>query len=677
MGLFKTRRLSKTYGRGDNRVVALKAADIALPKTGLIGIEGESGSGKSTLLNLLARFEKPSGGVIGFKGKNLAKMNSSQELGYRQHSVGLVFQHYNLLEDKTLLDNIAFPLVLSGVSPKEARAKARNLAKGILNENLLDKKPSECSGGEKQRAALLRALIIEPEAIFADEPTGALDEDNAIKVMELLKEASTNRLIVVVSHNHGLLSEYADRILNIASGMVSGGKEKTDPGPLAKGHGSSWWIGEGMRQAKRSGRRLLSCFAACLIGFSSLLCSAAFFLGYKPCLHEERIRSLDAGVATVSYERSVSTDDSLLSLVVQERPSFDSVYGALSSLSSFFIENDYSFLLPSSVEFRLSGEAGEAELVPVASLNSKYAQALLNEGSLPNDDLASCLVNEAFVDKYGSDSLGRSLLIQAGGNYTGEGWEKDIDLELSMLIEGVVDEFAFLNSPRIYYSYSAFEEFAASLVMYGGKEKGVTLQELCKNALPTSFYSNYQYRVFVTEEEDLQPFFEILHSYSEEDAPLAFTSRAFLSYTSFADLSSALSSCLTLFLGIELLFVGSVIVLSVLSLFASSRKTMAIMMALGAKKVPVIGCFAIPNFLMIGVAAILSVPLAIGLIKGLNFGFQSFFGLHSLLRLGSGGIDSLIWVALGSVVLIFFLVTFVSLALAFRKLNLSKEMRDE
>ena len=615
MGLFKTRRLSKTYGHGDNRVVALKAADIALPKTGLIGIEGESGSGKSTLLNLLARFEKPSGGVIGFKGKNLTKMNSSQELGYRQHSVGLVFQHYNLLEDKTLLDNIAFPLVLSGVSPKEARAKARNLAKGILNENLLDKKPGECSGGEKQRAALLRALIIEPEAIFADEPTGALDEDNAIKVMELLKEASTKRLIVVVSHNHGLLSKYAERILNIASGMVSGGKEKTDPGPLAKGHGSSWWIGEGMREAKRSGRRLLSCFAACLIGFSSLLCSAAFFLGYKPCLHEERIRSLDAGVATVSYERSVSTDDSLLSLVVQERPSFDSVYGALSSLSSFSIENDYSFLLPSSVEFRLSGEAGEAELVPVASLNSKYAQALLNEGSLPNDDLASCLVNEAFVDKYGSDSLGRSLLIQAGGNYTGEGWEKDIDLELSMLIEGVVDEFAFLNSPRIYYSYSAFEEFAASLVMYGGKEKGVTLQ--------------------------------------------------------------ALSSCLTLFLGIELLFVGSVIVLSVLSLFASSRKTMAIMMALGAKKVPVIGCFAIPNFLMIGVAAILSVPLAIGLIKGLNFGFQSFFGLHSLLRLGSGGIYSLIWVALGSVVLIFFLVSFVSLALAFRKLNLSKEMRDE
>ena len=677
MGLFKTRRLSKTYGHGDSKVVALSSADIALPKAGLIGIEGKSGSGKSTLLNLLACLEKPSGGTIGFKGKNLNNLSSSQELGYRQHSVGLVFQHYNLLEDKSLLDNIAFPLLLLGMSPSAARQKGRNLAKGILDDNLLGKLPSQCSGGEKQRAAIIRALAIEPEAIFADEPTGALDESNAVKVMDLLKEASTKRLVVVVSHNHNLLARYADSIVKIEDGKANHGQERTNPGQLNRGHSSLWWIKEGIWKISGSWRRLLSCFGACLIGFLSLLCSAAFFLGYEPCLYQERIRSLDAGVATVSYERSVSTDDSLLSLVVQERPSIDLVYEALEPLSSFSVEIDYSFLLPESVEFRLSGGEGEAEFVPVSSLGSAYAKSLLIEGSLGSDDLSSCLVNDAFIDKYGSESIGRSLLVQVGGSYTGEGWEKEINLNLSLIVKGVVSEFGFLNSPRIYYSYPALSEWAAGHVVYGEGEKEVTLGELCESATSDSYYSNYRYRIFVSNKKDLQPFFEILQAYSDEDAPLTFTSRAYLSYASFLDLSKALSSCLAVFLGMELLFVGSVIVLSVLSIFASSRKPMAIMMALGAKKSSVISCYATPTFLMIGLSALLSLPLAVGFIFLLNQGFERLFGLHSLLRLGEAGIDSRLWLSLGLLVMAFLIVSFLALAMAFRKLSLSKEMHDE
>ena len=677
MGLLKTRRLGKTYGRGDSRVVALDSADLFFPSTGFIGIEGKSGSGKSTLLNLLARLEKPTKGLIGFKGRNLNSINPAERLGFRQKEVGLVFQHYNLLEGKSLLDNIAFPLVLAGSNVEEAREKARNLARGILDESLLGKRPNQCSGGEKQRAAILRALIGSPAAILADEPTGALDEENAIKVMVLLKRLSTKRLVVVVSHNHELLGRYADRVIYINDGTCQERTKKTTPKPISVGRNSFWWIKEGTKESQRSWRRLLSCFFACLIGFTSLLCSVSFFLGHEPCLYNERIRSLDAGVATVSYEKLVSTDDSLLSLVVQERPSLDLVMDALSSLSSYSIENDYSFLLPESVEFLLSGQKGEAEFVPVASLSSDYAKELLNEGNLGKDDLSSCLVNQAFIEKYGAASIGRSLIVEEGGTFDGPGWQKDVEVKLSLLVAGVVEEFAFLNSPRIYYSYPALSNWASNFIVFSDDQTSLSLKNLCDSATSDSFYSNYKYRIFVSDKKDLQPFFEILHSFSTEDAPLTFTSRAYLSYASFSSLSQALSACLVVFLALEFVFVGLVIVLSVLSIFTSSRKQMAIMMALGAKKSSVINCFTLPSFLSIGLSACLSIPLAFMATAALNFLLKDLFGLRRLLRLGQNGIDMGLFLGLIGLLLLFFLISFLAMSAAFRHLSLTKEMRDE
>lgn len=205
---------------GANQVTALKNVTFSVEKGEYVAIMGESGSGKTTLLNILAALDKPSGGLVLLAGKNIAKISESQIAGFRREHLGFVFQEFNLLDTFTLEDNIYLPLVLSGTPYQEMAERLQPIAKMLGISELLKKYPYEVSGGQKQRAAVARALITKPRLILADEPTGALDSRSTEELLRLF--AKVNQLgqtILMVTHSTAAASK-ANRVLFIKDGEV-------------------------------------------------------------------------------------------------------------------------------------------------------------------------------------------------------------------------------------------------------------------------------------------------------------------------------------------------------------------------------------------------------------------------------------------------------------------------
>ena len=217
MSLLRVINISKKYKLQDGKErVVLNNVSINFSDTGLVAILGKSGSGKSTLLNMISLLDEPTNGCIYFKQRNINRFDQKDKEEYRNRNIGMVFQHYHLLENETVLFNIMFPQLIKGEKAKKAEIAAKNLLKTIdFKENLYLSKCKDLSGGEKERVAILRALVNNPEIILADEPTGALDSKNSILVMELLKQISKERLVIVISHNEQLINKYTHTINNI------------------------------------------------------------------------------------------------------------------------------------------------------------------------------------------------------------------------------------------------------------------------------------------------------------------------------------------------------------------------------------------------------------------------------------------------------------------------------
>ena len=205
---------------GGNKVEALKSVSFGVEQGEYVAIMGESGSGKTTLLNILAALDKPTSGSVVLDGKNLSKIKESQVAAFRRDNLGFVFQEFNLLDTFTLEDNIYLPLVLAGKSHKEMQERLKPIAAQLGITELLKKYPYEVSGGQKQRAAVARALITNPKLILADEPTGALDSKATDELLRLFAQINkTGQTILMVTHSVKAAS-HASRVLFIKDGEV-------------------------------------------------------------------------------------------------------------------------------------------------------------------------------------------------------------------------------------------------------------------------------------------------------------------------------------------------------------------------------------------------------------------------------------------------------------------------
>lgn len=215
------RELWCSYGSGETAISVIRGASLTVSRGEVVAVTGPSGSGKSTLLHALGFLDRPRGGTVTVCGQRGWSLGSSARAALRNRSIGFVFQFHHLLEEFTLLENVAMPCLISGMGAKEARKKAENLLQRVGLSHRMTHFPSRVSGGEGQRAALARALVMEPDMVLADEPTGNLDGGNSTQVQELMMElaAEGGRSFLIATHSRELASA-AHRRLRLESGVL-------------------------------------------------------------------------------------------------------------------------------------------------------------------------------------------------------------------------------------------------------------------------------------------------------------------------------------------------------------------------------------------------------------------------------------------------------------------------
>ena len=219
--VIQVRNLHKVYSIGKNKVHALNGVSLDIYEGEFCAIVGTSGSGKSTMLNMLAGLEKPTKGQVVINGKHIEKMNENQLVKFRRDHVGFIFQSFNLLPTMTAQENVALPLVFRGTDKKERLEKAGDLLDLVGLPEHKKHKPNEMSGGQQQRVGVARALIVDPEIIFADEPTGNLDSHTSKDIMNMMRRVvrEQKKTLVMVTHDNHLAS-FADRIFHIIDGKI-------------------------------------------------------------------------------------------------------------------------------------------------------------------------------------------------------------------------------------------------------------------------------------------------------------------------------------------------------------------------------------------------------------------------------------------------------------------------
>ncbi len=219
--MLELKNIKKDYSAGDTVVHALKGIDIQFRESEFVSILGQSGCGKTTMLNIIGGLDQYTEGDLIINGKSTKDFKDRDWDAYRNQSIGFVFQSYNLIPHQSVLQNVELALTLSGISKSERRERAKKALEEVGLGNQLHKRPSEMSGGQMQRVAIARALINNPDIILADEPTGALDTETSLQVMEILKKISQDRLIVMVTHNPDLAEKYSTRIVRMLDGVIT------------------------------------------------------------------------------------------------------------------------------------------------------------------------------------------------------------------------------------------------------------------------------------------------------------------------------------------------------------------------------------------------------------------------------------------------------------------------
>ena len=326
--MLELRDIVKIYASGETQVKALKGVSINFRKCEFVSVLGPSGCGKTTMLNIVGGLDRYTKGDLVINGVSTKNYADSDWDTYRNHSVGFVFQSYNLIPHQTVEKNVELALTLSGVSKTERIQRARAALEKVGLKDHLKKLPNQLSGGQMQRVAIARAIVNDPDIILADEPTGALDSDTSIQVMDILQELSKTRLVVMVTHNEELAYKYSTRIISLKDGEVI-----NDTNPFTKEEAKKEQLSEfeklGKKQKKPSmsfltalslslnnlftkkGRTILTAFAGSIgiIGIALILSLSAGFNTYIQNVQRDTLSNYPVTITskTVNYSSMLSS----------------------------------------------------------------------------------------------------------------------------------------------------------------------------------------------------------------------------------------------------------------------------------------------------------------------------------------------------------------------------------
>lgn len=643
--MYRLVNVSKTYGKGISAVSVLKGVNLSLPCVGLVSILGKSGSGKSTLLNIITGIDSPTSGSIYFLNKDLNKLKEKEKKIYQNQTIGVLYQHFNLFNELSCLENVMLPSLVSGVSKEESKQKAVELFKQYHLEKVLNQKYETLSGGEKQRVALLRALINKPRVIIADEPTGALDSKNSVFIMNELKTLAKDHLVIVVTHNEALIKDYEDYRISILDGKTSDLKletnDKYETKPIGKISVNAMFKFIKLHFRRHKVRNVI---VASSIMFSSLclLISLGYISGAKTSINNYQKQSLLYTYATIAKKTKIEVPDSPIIISKLTRPTLDEISFLTDSIDSIKVENNYQIVFPSVPSFNFDNKnISDIEFAPVYDFS--LFKNLFIAGNLPDEDnFLTVVVNEEFVNRFGYtnqaivkhvfnlDTLGEMNNKTPGGKII----KDEIYFDQKLKITGVVKEFAYLNTPRVYYSYLGLKELLANHVLLNYSKEvshDVTIDEIITNASAEDANSSYSYNLFINDINEVKRLFQFKEEY-DRLGTFDIISTSYTVSTSYQSMTDIISTSLIAFVIIAIIGTVFIIVITSYSNFTQNKKESAILSIIGTNKLAIFNIFNIENLIVASLGIVISFILSIPTTMIINSIIEKSFHLVNLIQ---------------------------------------------
>lgn len=537
------KKLTKKY---ENKTIFNKIS-LTFPNQGLYSIIGESGCGKSTLLNLIGCLDEEYEGEMFFDNHNYRI-----EANNIRKQIGIIYQNYNLLEDLSVKDNIMVSLKIKGLVDDKIIEKI--CEKLNLSTDLLNKKAKVLSGGEKQRVALARILVTKPKIILADEPTGSLDSSNGNKVMEYLKEVSTDTLVILVTHNKDLAYKYSDDVILFESLNGYDKRDKKRKYDYKENKDNSNFLILKNHFKSNAFRHMLSCIAL-VVSFVFSSFSLSFFLNATPLLENVSSNYVDKDVFSISKTFSHKIDNSFFSLTTVERPTFDE----LKSLSKILPPIDFYY-----------------------SLNSFVPEIIdINDYTILNVSFVPCFVpmksNEVIINSLlFKEMKEKEIFFDIEKSYFIEDQEYSFSHRFSYEIKNVVEEVGFLNTKKIYYNY---------FNMYSLLDSHITRDkspiELIKEAKSDEELSSYKMLMHLKSKQNVSLLYEIIN---RGITNFEITSNAYSIDSTLYQIVDALKLVLTMFEVIIAISCFAIVFFLVVSLLNDYTKEKAILLSLGKNR---------------------------------------------------------------------------------------------
>ncbi len=692
MNFLQIKNLTKKYKINNQEHVILNNINYDFPPSGLIFIYGKSGCGKSTLLNLILGIDKPDSGDVYFHNKSLKDFSSDEKYQYFKSNISILFQHYNLLENLSAIENVKLGALLDD----NVDSNIDTLFNRFNLVYLKNKKVKYLSGGEKQRISFLRAISKNPDIILADEPTGAIPKHTAIDLLNYLKDFSQDKLVIVVSHNFELLKSYADIILEINNGNINEVLNKNTIKNQLKCFNNKTKINHNLlslkpvllTRLKEDKLKNILIVISTFLAFSFILFSVGFINGVNISTEENIKDTLLYNFATISKETYQRIESSSLLLTRQVRPSKEELSTILPN-NVEIKENLSYFINPLSVIIYQEKIIDETYVYPYFLNNSSSQKHLEFDEPIGADN--SLFVNDMFLEKLNiskEEVIGKKINI----SNTIDIQNKDVannktindlaSFNLEFVVCGVIDEFSFLNYPKVYYSYDYLYNFLSSYYLenhssYFNRE--YSCLDLIVNSRDDSQFNMFSYwlnLIDITPEE----LNEIINEYALDHEALSLNSEYLTIKDSYSSLMNLFAESFFIFTILSFILVNIIISLTVLSSFLLNKKENAILLILGVSYRKIFLIYFISTLILITTSLFLSFLLYKPIELFLNAIIFHFSNLENMIIVPFFTCFKIPLLLPFIITIISVFVIFVSLCLVFHfssKISIKEELMDE